>query len=66
MTRAFILVLDSFGVGGAPDAQTYGDAGADTLGHIAARCACGDADRQGTRRGPLHVQKIAPALSKAV
>jgi phosphopentomutase len=55
MTRAFILVLDSFGVGGAPDARSYGDEGADTLGHIAARCAHGDADRQGTRRGQLHV-----------
>ena len=35
MTRAFILLLDSFGLGALPDAAGYGDAGADTLGHIA-------------------------------
>ena len=35
MTRAFILVCDSLGIGGAPDAERFGDAGADTLGHIA-------------------------------
>lgn len=35
MTRAFILLLDSFGVGATPDAHTFGDAGANTLGHIA-------------------------------
>ncbi len=32
--RALLLVLDSVGVGDAPDAQQYGDAGANTLGHI--------------------------------
>ncbi|WFS62678.1 phosphopentomutase [Pseudodesulfovibrio thermohalotolerans] len=53
MPRAFILVLDSLGIGAAPDADRYGDAGADTLGHIAEACARGDADRQGVRRGPL-------------
>ena len=35
MTRAFILLLDSLGVGAAPDAASFGDAGANTLGHIA-------------------------------
>ena len=35
MTRAFLFVLDSFGIGGAPDAGKFGDAGANTLGHIA-------------------------------
>jgi phosphopentomutase len=33
--RAFLLVLDSLGIGTAPDADRFGDAGADTLGHIA-------------------------------
>ena len=28
------FVLDSVGIGGAPDAEKYGDSGADTLGHI--------------------------------
>lgn len=32
--RALLLVLDSVGVGDAPDAAKYGDEGADTLGHI--------------------------------
>ncbi len=36
MPRAILCILDSFGIGGAPDAADYGDAGADTLGHIAA------------------------------
>lgn len=35
MKRAFILVLDSLGIGAAPDASRYGDARADTLGNIA-------------------------------
>lgn len=32
--RMFVIVLDSLGVGEAPDAADYGDAGANTLGHI--------------------------------
>ena len=35
MPRAILCILDSFGIGGAPDAADYGDQGADTLGHIA-------------------------------
>ncbi len=34
MARALLIVLDSVGCGHAPDAADYGDAGADTLGHI--------------------------------
>jgi phosphopentomutase len=36
MSRAFILLLDSFGLGATPDAGKYGDTGANTFGHIAA------------------------------
>ena len=32
--RALVLVLDSVGIGNAPDAPQYGDEGANTLGHI--------------------------------
>ncbi len=31
MKRVFLIVLDSFGIGGAPDAADFGDAGSDTL-----------------------------------
>lgn len=33
--RAAIVVLDGVGAGAAPDAAHYGDAGSDTLGHVA-------------------------------
>jgi phosphopentomutase len=34
MQRAFLLVLDSLGVGALPDAASFGDGGAHTLDHI--------------------------------
>jgi phosphopentomutase len=34
--RAFVIVLDACGVGALADASDYGDAGTDTLGHLAA------------------------------
>jgi phosphopentomutase len=34
MSRAAVVVLDACGVGAADDAASYGDAGADTLGHL--------------------------------
>lgn len=55
MRRGFLLIMDSFGIGGAADAAAYGDAGADTLGHIALCCAAGRADREGVREGPLQL-----------
>jgi phosphopentomutase len=36
MARALVLVLDSVGIGASADAADYGDAGSDTLGHVAA------------------------------
>jgi phosphopentomutase len=36
--RAIIGVFDSFGLGSSADADQYGDAGANTLGHIAEYC----------------------------
>jgi phosphopentomutase len=55
--RAFIVVLDSVGISGAPDASLYGDAGSDTLGHIAETCARGEADGA-ERRGPLALPNL--------
>lgn len=50
MARAFLLIADSLGVGGAPDAAAYGDEGANTLAHIAeGRMALGR---------PLHVPNL--------
>ena len=36
MSRVFVIVLDSVGIGAAPDAAAYGDEGAHTLAHAAA------------------------------
>ena len=38
MSRVFLTVLDAVGSGNAPDAADYGDAGANTLGHVIAAC----------------------------
>jgi phosphopentomutase len=56
--RALVLVLDSVGIGSAPDADAYGDAGADTVGHIAAYCAARRGD-SGERAGPLRIPNLA-------
>ena len=57
MKRAFIMVLDSFGIGATADAVKFGDVGADTLGHIADACANGEADNG--RKGPLHLPNLS-------
>ncbi|WP_439527945.1 phosphopentomutase [Pannonibacter sp.] len=59
MPRAILVVLDSFGIGGAEDAARFGDAGSDTLGHIAARCAAGEGDKAGLRSGPLTLPNMS-------
>ncbi|HGJ5873173.1 MAG TPA: phosphopentomutase [Arsenophonus apicola] len=56
MKRVFIMVLDSFGIGATPDANRFGDAGANTLGHIAAACAQGKADKG--RKGKLYLPNL--------
>ena len=58
MPRLFLVVLDSVGCGGALDAAQFGDAGADTLGHIARACADRRADRPGLRAGPLRLPHL--------
>lgn len=54
--RAFLVVMDSVGCGGAPDADAFGDAGSNTLGHIAEACAAGRADTG--RSGPLRIPNL--------
>lgn len=71
MTRAFILVMDSFGIGASADADKFGDGGADTLGHIAAarslhlpnlaRLGLGHAAGASTGRPPLPLGYDGPA-----
>ncbi|SEN61457.1 phosphopentomutase [Gemmobacter aquatilis] len=56
MARAFLIVMDSVGIGGAPDAAAFGDAGSNTLGHIAAACAAGRAEVG--RSGPLRLPHL--------
>ncbi|MFN7223741.1 MAG: phosphopentomutase [Paracoccaceae bacterium] len=56
MARAFLIVMDSVGCGGAPDAAEFGDAGANTLAHIAQACASGRADEG--RSGPLRMPNL--------
>jgi phosphopentomutase len=38
MRRAFVAVIDACGAGALPDADVYGDAGSNTLGHLAEAC----------------------------
>ena len=61
MPRAFLVVMDSVGIGGAPDAGTFfngdlPDLGANTLAHIAQACAAGKAEEG--RSGPLNVPNM--------
>ncbi|MBI1218543.1 MAG: phosphopentomutase [Rhodobacteraceae bacterium] len=58
MARAFLIVMDSVGCGGAPDAGAFfngavPDTGANTLLHIAEACAAGRAEEG--RSGPLRL-----------
>ncbi|MBR9763301.1 MAG: phosphopentomutase [Rhodobacteraceae bacterium] len=70
MSRAFLIVMDSVGIGGAPDADRFfngatPDSGANTLAHIAEACAAGRADEG--REGPLHLPNLAAlGLGEAV
>lgn len=58
MARAIVGVLDSFGVGAADDAADFGDAGANTFGHIVEACAAGKADAEGLRAGSLEIPNL--------
>jgi phosphopentomutase len=68
--RVFLIVMDSVGIGGAPDADQYfndgvPDTGANTLLHIAEACAVGQADIH--REGPLKLPNLtALGLGNAI
>ncbi|MZR31281.1 phosphopentomutase [Sneathiella litorea] len=55
--RAILIVLDSFGLGAARDAEAFGDVGADTFGHIIEAAAAGRADSP-ERSGPLKLPNL--------
>ncbi|CAL4044007.1 phosphopentomutase [Buchnera aphidicola] len=56
MKRAFVLVLDSFGIGSSSDAYKFDDDGADTFGHILQACSNGLANKN--RKGPLKIPNL--------
>lgn len=66
MKRTIILLLDSFAIGASEDAgkfigtladgSEFNDAGPNTLGHIAQKCAAGEADIN--RSGLLHIPNL--------
>ena len=58
MARAILIILDGLGVGGAPDAAAYGDAGSDTLGNMAAHVGGLDVPHLG-RLGLGNISAIA-------
>ena len=55
--RAILCVLDSFGVGSAPDAPDF-DRGANTFGHVVKACTEGAANREGLRAGPIRIPNL--------
>jgi len=57
MSRAILIVLDSFGLGATHDAAIFGDEGADTFGHIIDAAAEGKADNE-DRTGPLSLPNL--------
>jgi phosphopentomutase len=52
VSRAIILVLDSFGIGATADAARFGDEGSDTFGHIAEK-------RAASAAGPMKLPNLA-------
>jgi phosphopentomutase len=58
MPRALLIVLDSVGVGAAPDAADFQDEGSNTVGHIAQACYRSLGDQAGLRQGPLLIPHL--------
>ncbi len=57
--RVCVLLMDSLGVGASLDAPEYGDAGANTFGHIVEACLDGRANRLSLRNGALRIPNLA-------
>ncbi len=70
MARAFLIVMDSLGIGGAPDADRFfngdlPDSGANTLAHIAQACADGTAGRGALALPSLAAMGLGQAIEAA-
>lgn len=59
MARTIILVMDSLGLGYTPDAESFGDKGANTLGHIAQWCAKGETNDDWPKARPMQLPNLA-------
>ena len=57
MKRVFLIVLDSFGIGAMPDAESFGDVGVNTLRHLP-KAGHSQHDRRGTGQ---HRRRDLPA-----
>lgn len=61
--RIFLIVLDSLGIGEAPDAKDYNDLGSNTIGHIADKMVLDIPHLQALGYGNIapinHVEKVA-------
>lgn len=62
MRRVILIIMDSLGIGAAPDADQFGgegfnDVGSNTFGHIAQAFARGEADSH-ERQGSLHLPTL--------
>lgn len=78
--RVFLIVIDSFGIGEMPDAANFGDAGADTFGHIWDRvgglripnmqkmglCALNRTVMDRTVRHPENAAIISPSIGRCM
>ena len=57
MKRAFLIVLDSFGIGSTRDAYKFGDVGANTFGNIVKYCFLNKANDY-NRKGSLYIPNL--------
>ena len=72
MARAIVLLLDSFGIGHAADAEHFCDKGADTLGHICEWMAVNRKNADGSPKflhlpnlSALGLEKLTPTRRKS-
>src|SRR5215475_11168570 len=64
--RICLMVLDSAGIGEMPDAANWGDAGADTIGHIAATRQLHLPNMQSLGLGNIRALAGVPAIADPI